>query len=117
MHRSHGAIHIGGAAEAGAVLAVKLGSLRGGWVDLGDSVHGVVDLLWLLSNPVPARRRRASRKLTFVNRIVTRAGASREKESVFKSNRDRQCSIEFLLPAALQGTSHNASGEDFRKAH
>ncbi len=49
VNRSHGAIHIGGAAESEAVRLVELGSLRGGWVDLGDSVHGVVDLLWLYS--------------------------------------------------------------------
>ena len=42
MNGSHGAIDIGGAPETGAVLPVKLGRLRGGWVDLGDSVHGVV---------------------------------------------------------------------------
>jgi hypothetical protein len=30
------------------VRLVNRWGLRGGWVDLGDSVHGVVDLLWLL---------------------------------------------------------------------
>jgi hypothetical protein len=55
VNRSHGAIHVRRAAETGAVLLVELGSLRGGWVDLGDSVHGVVDLLWLL---LRYRRRR-----------------------------------------------------------
>jgi hypothetical protein len=30
------------------VRLVELGGLRDGWVDLGDSMHGVVDLLWLL---------------------------------------------------------------------
>ena len=50
MNRPHRAIYIRGAAESAAVRLVELGSLRGGWVDLGDSVHGVVDLLWLLIN-------------------------------------------------------------------
>src|ERR1700678_913975 len=40
MYRSHGPIHIGGTAESGAVRLVELRSLRGGWVDLGDSMHG-----------------------------------------------------------------------------
>jgi hypothetical protein len=40
VYRSHGAIHVRRAAESGALLLVKRGSLRGGWVDLGDSVHG-----------------------------------------------------------------------------
>ena len=41
VNGTHRAIHIGGAAESGAVRLVELGGLRGGWVDLGDSVHGV----------------------------------------------------------------------------
>jgi hypothetical protein len=42
MNGSGGAIDVGGTPETGAVLPVKLGRLRGGWIDLGDSVHGVV---------------------------------------------------------------------------
>lgn len=42
MNGSHSAINVGGAPETGAVLPVKLGRLRGGWIDPGDSVHGVV---------------------------------------------------------------------------
>ena len=40
MNRAHAAIYISGAAESGAVRLIELGSLRGGWVDLGDSMHG-----------------------------------------------------------------------------
>jgi hypothetical protein len=56
MNGSHGAIDIGGAPETRAVLPVKLGRLRGGWIDLGDSVHGRSDLLWLLFTLLDARR-------------------------------------------------------------
>ncbi len=49
VNRTHRALYIRGAAEAGTVGLVKLGCLRGGWVDPGNSMHGVVDLLWLLS--------------------------------------------------------------------
>jgi hypothetical protein len=67
MDRSYGAIHVRSAAETGAVLLVKRGSLRGGWVDLGDSVHGK----WIYYLRYGRRREGASRKLTVVNRIVT----------------------------------------------
>ena len=40
VNRAHGTIHVSGSPEAGAVRLVELGGLRGGWVDLGDSVHG-----------------------------------------------------------------------------
>ena len=40
------AIHVSSASEAGAVRPVKWRRRCGGWVDLGDSVHGVVDLLY-----------------------------------------------------------------------
>jgi hypothetical protein len=37
----HGPIHVRRSAKTEAVRLVELGGLRGGWVDLGDSVHGV----------------------------------------------------------------------------
>jgi len=48
VNRAHRTINVRGAPETAAVRLIELGSLRGGWVDFGDSVHGVVDLLWLL---------------------------------------------------------------------
>ena len=41
VDRPHGAIHVRRTPETGAVSLVKLRGLRGGWVDLGDSMHGV----------------------------------------------------------------------------
>ena len=44
---AHGAIYISGAAKACTVALVELGGLRGGWVDLGDSMHGVGTIMAL----------------------------------------------------------------------
>ena len=112
VNGSHRAIHVGGAAETGAVRPVKLGRLRGGWVDLGDSVHGVVDLLWLLFSLREAGRKGAIRKLTFVNRIVTQAGASKREASPFQVQRAiASAAIEFLKACCASGNLHNSSGE------
>ena len=51
-----------------------------------------------------------------MNRIVTEAGTSRGKRDVFKANGDRQCTIEFPKPAALQGT-YIMRQKSLRKAH
>jgi hypothetical protein len=71
VDRPHRAIHIRGAPETGAVRLVKLGGLRVGWVDLGDSVHGVWTYYGSSIYATGLRWDAASRKLTLVNRIVT----------------------------------------------
>ena len=73
VDRSQGAIHVRRAPETGAVVLIERGSLRGGWVDLGDSVHGESIYYGSCIYATAGRPDGASRKLTFVNRIVTRS--------------------------------------------